>query len=861
MLILILFYFTTNIHAQCAGEDNAITVCNITDISSQSINLFNELKGTPIAGGTWTDNKFSGGLETNGSLNVQLIKNSGIYTYTYTSNQGCGINTATISVTVGGYSGVSSPDISACDDNSNFNLFQGFNGNFLSPQSNGNWTDDDGKGGLFGSVLNASVPGLGKHSYTYTMPAIGTCPAQSSTVNVTIFRAPKPGIGDFLLLCSSDNLALYSDFDLTTKLTGADPEGEWSESGTAELSNAKDSKINVQNIYNNFGAGTYKFTYTVFPTNPICTIKKAIVTIIIEEQLDFTGAKLEVNADICENKITTATYNAVITKGIKNVPDGHYSVQYSILSASGITSNTVESYFTNGVLSFPIGSINFQQVGDYTVTINNIASVTSLGACPTNVSIPDVLHIYPLPKIDLATLTIDPVCKGTEALVTFSGTSNLEDGNYSINYNLYGKNTATNQQVVFTITGGIATFTIPSSIISIDGNSTITITQITNLTTGCTNSSNLSKNFIVKSLTDLSTLAIDITNVCEGKALPVKLSGLGLLTNITLNYRLTGANTITNQTIVLTVVSGNTSFTIPPSSVINSGNTSFIIDDIIDNTGGCRTSISNGTKNFTINTLPSIPITTNPKYCKNEMKTVGDLIPNGTQYQWFSSVVSTVVLNASTLLSTGSYFVKEVNSLTGCESGRAESQVEIKELAMPTLNTDGQNFCGLNKPTILDLTANTINNGDLKWYDAAIHGNEISSTTELIDGGTYYGIDFSSTINCFSDALVVTVSLSNCNETPEFFIPDGFSPNGDTVNNTFRIPNIEYIYPNFTFEIFNRYGNSMFHGNKQKPEWDGKTSDASLAIDGYAPNGVYFYVINFNKGNKMPKQGRLYLNR
>jgi hypothetical protein len=53
----------------------------------------------------------------------------------------------------------------------------------------------------------------------------------------------------------------------------------------------------------------------------------------------------------------------------------------------------------------------------------------------------------------------------------------------------------------------------------------------------------------------------------------------------------------------------------------------------------------------------------------------------------------------------------------------------------------------------------------------------------------------------------------------------------------------------------------LFSGNKNKLEWDGKNSDFEIGIDGVAPNGVYFYIINHNKGIKAPKQGQLYLNR
>lgn len=865
VIIVISFFSATNINAQCAGNDNAITICG-TDLiksSSQAVNLFSLLGGGAVSGGTWTDNRLSGGLNlTTGFLNAQAIRKSGVFTYTYMSNVGCGDNSSTITVIVGGYSGVSSPDVSACGDDMAFNLFLGFNGQFLGPQTNGFWSDDDGTGALSpGGILNANKAGMGTHSFTYTMPAIDTCPAQSSTVSVTVFLPPEPGTPSLLLLCSSDNLALYNDFDLNSKLDGEDSGGIWSEAGTSEISGILDSKVNVQNLYNVFGAGVYSFTYSVFPDNPICSIKQSTVHIIIEEQLDFTGATLVVNSDICENEIPSANYNAVLTKGIKNVPNGNYYVEYSILSPLGTTTNTIIATFNNGVLTFPLSSVNFKQVADYTVSITDIRSVTSLGACINVIDVSDILHVFPLPKINTATLTIDPVCKNSDAVVALSGNTNLSDGNYRIEYNLSGSNTLISRQEIFTVSGGLTSFSIPASLIPIAGNTTISITKITNLTTGCTNTSTLTKGFVIKALPDVTNFKVDIKDVCKNQPVTVLLTGLGTLTNVTLNYDLTGVNTAINQTVTIPVSSGKADFIIPSALLINTGATSLAITYIIDNGTGCGIIITNGTKSFTINTIPNVPIVNDEKFCKNENKTIGDLSPIGTQYQWFDSLTSTTVLSKTSFLVSGNYYVKEVNATTGCESGRAVVNIVINEIEVPILNQDGQNFCGLDHPTLQNLTANTTANGTMSWFDAAINGNQLALTTLLKEGITYYGFDYSSSTNCYSNALEVTVSLSNCNTTPDFFIPDGFSPNGDTVNDTFKIPNIEFIFPNYSLEIYNRYGNLMFSGNKNKPEWDGKNSDYKIGIDGFAPNGVYFYIINYNKENKSPSQGRLYLNR
>lgn len=596
-LLLILFFLPKIINAQCAGNDNTFIVCDIPGPSSKTIDL-NDLLGVHTAGGVWKDNLFSEGLNlTTGILDAQKVKKSGVYTYTYTVDNGLGCkDSSVVTVTIGGYSGISSPNVSACNDDLSFNLFQGFNGNFLSPQSNGVWTDDDGTGALNNNLLDAKKAGLGTHSFTYTVPAIGTCSAQSSTVNVTVFRAPEPGTPSTLLLCSSDKETFSTNYNLNDLLSGEDANGIWSESNSNELFDPSDSSVDIKNIYNTLGAGLYSFTYTVSPSNPICSEKKSNVSIIIEEQLDFTGATVVVNSDVCENEIFTAKYSAVLTQVnqlSQNIPNGSYLVKYEI-SRIGLTlTNSVIANFNNGVLVFDIkdptnvNRIFFPEVGNYTVSIKDITSVTSLGAC-TNIigNILDVLNVNPLPKIDGATLNIIDVCKGSDATVEISGNTNLTDGNYSINYNLSGSNSATLQQLTFDVTNGIGSFSIPSALIPAIGSTTISIVKITNLTTGCANTSNLAKAFIVKALPNVANLAVEIKDVCQYEPILVSLSGLGNLTDVTLNYNLSGSNTVLNQIMTLAVTSGKASFTIPSTS-LNTGVTSIEITYLVDNGNGC----------------------------------------------------------------------------------------------------------------------------------------------------------------------------------------------------------------------------------------------------------------------------------
>ena len=863
IFFLFLLLFSNFSNAQCAGDDGQITICDIPNPSNQSVNLFALLGGNPTPGGIWADLQQSGGLNINtGILNVQNINESDTYVFVYTvNNSSCVDNIATVTVTVGGYSGINNPNASACDDNASVNLFQ-FIGNFPNPQINGTWSDDSNTGSLTGNLLNATTTGLGTFQFTYTMPAIGTCPAHSTVINVTVHPAPDAGTPQNLILCDSEDLSQYSNLNLLNYLSGQDAGGEWSESGTTELSSPQDTFINVQNIYNTFGPGEYSFMYTVKPSHPICTEMTSTVLIVIEQQIDFTGSTLVVASDICEDEIGLASFMATLTQGVEAVPDGEYSLQYQITGpiASG---NTVLVNFLNGVVTFPIPSISFPLVGAYTISIVNIHETDGYFACDHIIgNIAALLNVFPLPKINTGTLTINDACEDSDVQVTLSGNTNLTDGNYEITYNLSGSNTATNQVAQFTVVGGISNFIIPFNLLSNAGLTTITITHIINLQTGCENTASLAQSFTLNPVPNGSSIFITIGDVCENQPINVNIGGLGTLTNIQINYDLTGANTNTG-TATLPVSGGNAILTIPANMLPNVGNTTFILQDIMNAITTCGLINYGMSDTFAINENPEAPFATDLEFCINENAVVQDLVPNGSEFQWFDSPTSTTPLSNASSLVTGNYYVSEM-SLLGCLSAKTMISVTVNELPAPTLENNGQNFCGLSSPapTLLDLTANVNFTGILVWYNSPSGGNPLPDSEVLQDGMTYYGLDSSSVSGCVSqNALAVTVSLLNCDENEySLMIPDGFSPNGDGINDTFTIPDIEFLFPNFTLEIYNRYGNLMYKGNKNIPDWDGRNNKSAVS-DGVAPNGVYFFIVNFNKDNKSPKQGRLYLNR
>ena len=100
--------------------------------------------------------------------------------------------------------------------------------------------------------------------------------------------------------------------------------------------------------------------------------------------------------------------------------------------------------------------------------------------------------------------------------------------------------------------------------------------------------------------------------------------------------------------------------------------------------------------------------------------------------------------------------------------------------------------------------------------------------------------------------------------TPCNIVPNGFSPNGDGINDTLVVPALSQ-FPDFEMQIFNRQGNKVFdykrNGSPNPVWWDGKSTGKMNMGNGILPAGTYFYIIRFNKDNRKPEKGWVYLNK
>ncbi len=153
-----------------------------------------------------------------------------------------------------------------------------------------------------------------------------------------------------------------------------------------------------------------------------------------------------------------------------------------------------------------------------------------------------------------------------------------------------------------------------------------------------------------------------------------------------------------------------------------------------------------------------------------------------------------------------------------------------------------------NTPVTIPVLANDtiLETTDLNIIDEPKHGQVEVDTNGIVlytPDQDYCGVEpdsFSYEIctNSFCDTAIVYVSVL-CDG---IVIHDGFSPNGDGINDFFVIKDVEK-YPKNTLKVYNRWGNLVFEKTPYDNSWD-----ASWDQDHPVPDGTYFYVWKDGEG-------------
>ncbi|NHM06211.1 T9SS type B sorting domain-containing protein [Flavobacterium sp. CYK-4] len=810
-----------------AGTSNSTTLC----VNSPAINLFPLLGPLAETGGTW-----SPALASGTDLFDPAIDAAGPYTYTLSGNDPCDNDTATVTVTVNPLPDAgenATTDI--CSNADPIDLITRLAG---TPQPGGVWTPALASGtGIFDPAVDAAA------TYTYT---VGNpfCTPDSADLVVNVIPGPDAGGPGAITFCVTD-----TPQDLFLSLTGTPQAGgTWSPalaSGTGVFDPAVDPAAD--------------YTYSLSGNDP-CDNDTAVVSVTVNPVPDAGNAAP--NQDVCNSQGTFDLNSLLIgaqTTGL-----------WTDSNNQSVTSTVDVSTLAPAVYT-------------YTYTITN-----SCGTDATTVT----FTILPNPSLEASNITVSsPNCSGENVTVTFN---NMLDGSYVLNYDLSLSNVLTNQSSPVTIVDGTGIMTINANDIPNTGTTRLTFTNITNATTSCTVPINpiVSADFIIRPSSNLDNTNLAVTNLCFGEDATVLIAGATGLADgdYQFVYSLPQATPDTGTTGTVTITSGTGQFTIPAVVLAATGGYTLTITSIVNLSGGCNNLTEDATATFTVNVLPdlsngTLSAVTSCLNFSNEVILASDInssLPDGSYnitYELSGAVtathtdlvtildgVGTFTIPANDLNTAGNVTVTitQITSVVGlCNAatiGIDPITFEVSpEVETPVLTPNGEKFCAPENPTIANLSSNVTGTLEVVWYDAPTAGTAYASTDLLIDGATYYG-SYLTAAGCESvTRLPVTVDLDNCED---IMIPDGFSPNGDGVNDAFVIKNLAEKYPRFTLEIYNRYGNVLYKGDINTPNWDGTNSEGGVKIGGKnVPVGVYFYIVEFNDGTRDPKQGRLYLSR
>ena len=174
----------------------------------------------------------------------------------------------------------------------------------------------------------------------------------------------------------------------------------------------------------------------------------------------------------------------------------------------------------------------------------------------------------------------------------------------------------------------------------------------------------------------------------------------------------------------------------------------------------------------------------------------------------------------------------------GCYSSRTKKcLVEILQAPIANYNHSPENPSTL-QPIVKfqDASFNAVKS---TWY---INGDTLSEKNifayEFIDTGAYTV----SIVAISEDGCLDTLSKILYHKLAEtIYIPTSFSPNGDGLNDVFKIGGEGIRLENFGMSIFDRWGKELFLSNNPDFGWNGKY----LSTGEYVPSGAYPYVIKY----------------
>jgi gliding motility-associated-like protein len=233
-----------------------------------------------------------------------------------------------------------------------------------------------------------------------------------------------------------------------------------------------------------------------------------------------------------------------------------------------------------------------------------------------------------------------------------------------------------------------------------------------------------------------------------------------------------------------------------------------------------------------INPKPIIQLTDNTTICIGDNATL--TAGGGTIYLWSTGATTpSISVNPTSLTS----YTVAVTDANGCFDSKSVD-VDVIALPVPMITQEVDTIC---KGTSTTLTAS---GGTTYLWTTGETASSILISPYVT---SVYSVTASNSLNnvvCSANAST-QMNVRNCNM---IYIPNSFSPYG--YNTVFKPLGEIKSAKNYSFQIFNRWGQLIFETNDPEQGWDGKLNGE------YVPHGAYIYYLNFdNVDEKYEKVG------
>ena len=209
--------------------------------------------------------------------------------------------------------------------------------------------------------------------------------------------------------------------------------------------------------------------------------------------------------------------------------------------------------------------------------------------------------------------------------------------------------------------------------------------------------------------------------------------------------------------------------------------------------------------------------------CLNKEVVLSTTQINGLSYQWFFNDVEIVGETNSTLevIEVGNYTVE----VTGFGCSRISDKIDIKSFDGNSIEFNFNDEITIQEGETITISANGADT--YEWYDEDNNLIETSSSIAISKAGNYRVVAYLNgcSIEKFFTVLVVSGNI---------YVPNILTPNGDGVNDSWKIPPEFAFKNNIEVEIISNAGRTVLRQKNYQNNWpDTNIKTASL----------YFYII------------------